>query len=242
MKSSAMTMRMDAAETMFRVQMPAFDPESTRAWMRLIKAAVLSFLLHFALLVGIPVNPTGGVPQMVSTITARLEPASADPEPMTESVAVVPEAPPAPSADKPRKAPDVTTESKPEPVRAIEQPASSPASGIEVPFIRDPTYYPAKQLDVYPQPLGQIRLDYPESAASAKVDGRLLVLLLIDEFGVVNDASVVESQPEGYFEDAALAVFRAARFSPAQKQGRAVKSRVLLQVKYLYGQSAGALR
>ena len=76
----------------------------------------------------------------------------------------------------------------------------------------------------------------------AKVDGRLLVLLLIDEFGVVNDASIVESQPPGYFEEAALAVFRAARFSPAQKQGHAVKSRVLLQVKYLYGDSVGALR
>jgi len=238
-----MTMRMDAAETLFRVQMPAIDPVSTRAWMRLIKAVVLSFLLHLALLVGIPVNPTGGVPEMVSVITARLEPATADSEPAAaESVDVVPDAMPAPRTDKPPKPADPKAETKAEPVRAIEQPPASPASGIEVPFIRDPTYYPAKQLDVYPQPLGQIRLDYPESAASAKVDGRLLVLLLIDEFGVVNDASVVESQPEGYFEDAALAVFRAARFSPAQKQGRAVKSRVLLQVKYLYGQSAGALR
>jgi protein TonB len=111
-----------------------------------------------------------------------------------------------------------------------------------VPFIRDPTYYPAKQLDVYPQPLNPIRLDYPESAAKSKLDGRVLVLLLIDEFGVVNDASVVEAQPEGYFEDAALAVFRAARFSPAQKQGNAVKSRVMLQVKYLYGDSVNAKR
>jgi protein TonB len=235
-------MRMDAAHTLFRVQMPAFDPVSTRAWMRLIKAVVFSFLLHLALLVGIPVNPTGGVPQMVSVITARLEPASADSEPVANSVDVAPETMPAPRPDKPPKAADAKAETKPEPVRASEPPPAAPASGIEVPFIRDPTYYPAKQLDVYPQPLGQIRLDYPESAASAKVDGRLLILLLIDEFGVVNDASVVESQPEGYFEDAALTVFRAARFSPAQKQGRAVKSRVLLQVKYLYGQSAGAMR
>jgi len=44
-------MRMDAAQTLFRVQMPAFDPVSTRAWMRLIKAVVFSFLLHLALLV-----------------------------------------------------------------------------------------------------------------------------------------------------------------------------------------------
>jgi periplasmic protein TonB len=242
-KSGALAIRMDAADSLFRVQMPAFDPVSTRAWMRLIKAVVLSFLLHLALLVGIPVNPTGGVPQLVTTtITARLEPASVESEPVAESVAVVPDPTPAPRADQPPKSTQAKAETKPEPVRAVEQPASSPASGIEVPFIRDPTYYPAKQLDVYPQPLNPIQLDYPESAASAKVDGRLLVLLLIDEFGVVNDASIVESQPQGYFEDAALAVFRAARFSPAQKQGHAVKSRVLLQIKYLYGQSAGAMR
>jgi len=37
-------------------------------------------------------------------------------------------------------------------------------------------------------------------------------------------------------------MFRGARFSPAQKQGHAVKSRVVLQVKYLYGESVGAQR
>jgi hypothetical protein len=59
-----MAMRMEAAHTLFQVQVPSFDPISTRAWMRLIKAVVLSFLLHLALLVGLPVNPTGGVPQV----------------------------------------------------------------------------------------------------------------------------------------------------------------------------------
>jgi protein TonB len=242
--TAARTIGMEATQTYFKAQLPAFDPVATRAWMRLIKAAGLSFLLHLALLLGLPVNPTGGIPQVVSTITARLEPATiAEDAPVADNVAlIVPEVVPPPVTEKPRVSNEVKAEPKPEPARATEQPAASPSGGIEVPFIRDPTYYPAKQLDVYPQPLNAIRLDYPESAASAKVDGRLLVLLLIDEFGGVNEASIVESQPEGYFEDAALAVFRAARFSPAQKQGRAVKSRVLLQVKYVYGQSAGAMR
>jgi periplasmic protein TonB len=230
-----------AADTYYPIPAPRFDPVSTQAWMRLIKAFAVSFLLHLALLVGMPVNPTGGVPQMVSTITARLEPAGAETEPPV-GINATPELMPVAPPDKPQKPVDAKPEIKPELARVVAVPASSPSSGFELPFIRDPTYYPAKQLDVYPQPLTQIRLDYPDSAASAKVDGRLLVLLLIDEFGIVNDASVVESQPEGYFEDAALAVFRAARFSPAQKQGHAVKSRVLLQVKYLYGQSAAALR
>ena len=235
-------MPMDAADTLLLpVRAPPVDPVATQAWLRLLKAAVLSFLLHLALLVGIPVNPTGGVPQLVSTITARLEPTAPASDAVAEILATVPDSAPAPAAENLQKPAEAKAEPRTEPARARE-PASSPSAGIEVPFIRDPTYYPAKQLDVYPQPLAAIRLDYPESAANAKVDGRLVVLLLIDEFGVVNEASVVESQPEGYFEDAALAVFRAARFLPAQKQGRAVKSRVMLQVKYLYGQSAGAMR
>jgi protein TonB len=124
---------------------------------------------------------------------------------------------------------------------AVQQ-APSPSTGVELPLIRDPTYYPAKQLDVYPEPLAAIRLDYPDTAANARIDGRLTVQLLIDEFGVVNEVSVVDAKPEGYFEEATLAVFRGARFSPAQKQGHAVKSRVVLQVKYLYGESVGAQR
>ena len=54
----------------------SFDAVSMQAWSRLLKAGAVSFLLHAVLLVGLPVNPTGGVPQVVSTITARLEPAA----------------------------------------------------------------------------------------------------------------------------------------------------------------------
>ena len=219
----------------------SFDGVSVQAWSRLLKAGAVSFLLHVVLLVGLPVNPTGGVPQVVSTITARLEPAAEAPVP--ESAALIPDPAlaPAPVADHPQKPAEPKTEARSEPPRAKE-PAASPSGGIEVPFIRDPTYYSVKQLDVLPQPLTQARLDYPESAVSARVDGRVLVLLLIDEFGTVNDVSVLEAQPPGYFETAAIAAFRAVRFSPAQKQGHAVKSRISLQVKYLYGDSAGALR
>ena len=232
---------MDATGTFAPVV--SFDAVSTRSWSRLAKACALSLVLHVTLLAGVPVNPTGGLPGVISVITARLEPAApAESEPVAENVALVPADPvPPPVAVSPPKSTAPKTDASPDPPRAT-APPSSPSTGIDVPLIRDPTYYPAKQLDVYPQPLTAIRLDYPDSAAKARVDGRLKVLLLIDEFGVVNDVSVVEAQPEGYFEEAALATFRSARFSPAQKQGHAVKSRVLLQVKYLYGESAGVAR
>lgn len=210
---------------------------------RLLVACSASLLLHLALLLGIPVNPTGGVPQVVHPIYARLEPAS-NSEPQPREAALTPaEKTGAPVREDARPEP-AATKAKPkrEPRRAATEPASAPIAGIELPLSRDPTYYPARQLDVYPQPLEPVKLSYPDRAAAQRLDGNLLLLLLIDEFGVVNEASVVEARPEGYFEEAALSVFRAMRFSPAQKQGHPVKSRVLLQVRYGYGDSAGAVR
>ncbi len=210
---------------------------------RLLVACTLSLLLHLALLLGIPVYPTGGVPQVVHPIYARLEPA-ANSEPQPQETTLIP-------AEKTRV--PVRAETRPEaaatkgePKRVSRQVPTEPApasiAGIGLPSSRDPTYYPAKQLDVYPQPLEPVKLNYPDGAAAQRLDGILLLLLLIDEFGVVNDASVVEARPEGYFEEAALSIFRATRFSPAQKQGHPVKSRVLLQLRYSYGDSAGAVR
>lgn len=219
------------------------DSALKQNWSRPLVACSLSLLLHLALLLGIPVNPTGGVPRVVHPIYARLEPAS-NSEPQPREAALTPaEETGAPVREDARPEP-AATKAKPkrEPKRAATEPASAPIAGIELPLSRDPTYYPARQLDVYPQPLEPIKLIYPDRAAAQRLDGNLLLLLLIDELGVVNEASVVEARPEGYFEEAALSVFRATRFSPAQKQGHPVKSRVLLQVNYVYGDSAGSIR
>ena len=207
---------------------------------RLPVACALSLLLHLALLLGIPVYPGGGVPQVGFPIHVRLEPVANEPQPATLTPA---EKTGVPVRENDRPGPvartaDPARESGP----AAAAQASAPIAGIEVPLSRDPTYYPARQLDVYPRLLAPLNLDYPERAAAQRLDGNLLLLLLIDEFGIVNEASVVEAQPDGYFEAAALAVFRATRFSPAQKQGRPVKSRVLLQVSYRYSEGAGTLR
>ena len=226
------------------------EPVSRPARLRLLIAFTLSLVLHVVLLLSVPVNPTGGMPDVVATIYARLEPATPEPALDTEpppDVTLIPAdratLPPAKAVEPPP--PQAQAETKPEPkseLKPITPPPYSPSAGIELPLIRDPTYYPAKQLDIYPQPLTAIKLDYPDSAAAERIDGRVLMLLLIDEFGVVNEASVVEAHPEGYFEESTLSVFRAARFSPAQKLGRPVKSRVLLHVKYLYGESAAVVR
>ena len=214
-----------------------------QGWSRLLVACLLSLLLHLALLLGVAVNPTGGVSNVAATIYARLEPAANSEAQLREATLT-----PAKQADVPLR--EGTRHERPAdkagPQResrqaAIELP-SAPVAGVELPSSRDPTYYTARQLDVYPRPLEPIKLDYPDRAAAQRIDGILLLMLLIDEFGLVNEASVVEANPEGHFEAAALAVFRAARFSPAQKLGQPVKSRVLMQIRYRYGDADGAAR
>ncbi len=225
--------------TAYAIAMP--EAPGQRAWLRLLMACALSVLLHL-LVLGVPVNPTGGTPNVVSTIQARLEPAPD--EPATEAaIEPLPETAPAPLAPRIDAAADKPAPAKtPAPPKPSAKPASSPASGVELPLIRDPVYYPARQLDVYPQPVVMIQPKCPEQAVAERINGRVQLLLLIDEFGVVNEASIVEAQPEGMFEDATLQGFRAARFLPAQKQGNKVKSRVILRVNFICNENEAAAR
>ena len=206
-------------------------------WPRLLLACLLSALLHLMIFL-VPVNPTGGTPQLVSTIQARLEDmAESDRETAVaqEEVAVPAPAPLSTEAARPAL-PEATPKPAPKAAEApAAKPPSSPAAGIEVPLIRDPTYYPARQLDVYPQPMANIQPKCPEVALAQRLNGRVQLLVLIDEFGVVNETSVVEAQPAGVFEETAAQAFRSVRFVAAQKQGNHVKSRVILRVNFLCG-------
>ena len=104
------------------------------------------------------------------------------------------------------------------------------------------TYYPARELDVYPAPRTPLRFEYPERAAREQVGGSVRIMLLLDEAGAVDGVSVVAAEPPGYFEDRVRAAFAAARFFPARKDGRAVKSRLLINVSYDPAAAEGALR
>jgi TonB family protein len=79
---------------------------------------------------------------------------------------------------------------------------------------------------------GDIDLRYRGKAAEHGISGRALLLVMIDETGTVNDVSVIEAEPANYFEDDAKRAFLSARFTPAYRNGRPVRSRVLVEVNY----------
>lgn len=106
------------------------------------------------------------------------------------------------------------------------------ASPVALTVPRDPTWYSAKQLDELPRPLGAIRPKLLQIRGEGTEQGRVVLQLLIDENGVVTDASVLEAEPQGDFAARALAAGREARFRPGSRSGRIVKSRVLMELSY----------
>ena len=93
----------------------------------------------------------------------------------------------------------------------------------------DPTYYTARELDVYPALATRLDLRHGERASAAT--GRALVLIRISESGSVEDVHLVEADPHGLGE-AVKSAFMSARFTPALKSGRAVRSRLLVHIDY----------
>ncbi|MCW5605242.1 MAG: TonB family protein [Burkholderiales bacterium] len=176
----------------------------------------------------------------MTAITATLErmPVVTGP-PATVSSAVGPES--AGEASKPyddEAAAALSPVARDTPVPAVPGVSGTPSPpaveppGSTLSRMADPTYYPASELDRYPALLQPLALDYPERAAAAGASGKVVVMLLIDETGMVNEVSVVESDPLGYFEAAVRAALAGARFSPARRNDRAVRSRLLVSVDY----------
>ncbi len=96
----------------------------------------------------------------------------------------------------------------------------------------DPFHYAARELDVYPQPLNRIEPAYPQTALADEIGGSVTLLLLIDESGRVTDVSVVDASPPDVFDESALQALAATAYAPAQKGGRAVRSRILVKIDY----------
>jgi protein TonB len=134
-----------------------------------------------------------------------------------------------------------TESSGPSAVRHAPTPATAALPAVEMPLLADPTWYPAAQLDVFPAALAPVRPAYPEAAAQADIGGEVTLLLLIDESGRVHESTAVDAQPQGTFEEAALGAFRAARFTPGQRDGRNVRSRVLVKVVFNPAEAGAAV-
>jgi len=93
-----------------------------------------------------------------------------------------------------------------------------------------PDYLGGARLDPGPQPIGEIEPKYPDSGLMR--EGTVVLRVLVDETGHVDNVAVVRATPKGAFEDAAIEAFGKALFSPGRAAGVPVKSQITVEVHF----------
>lgn len=94
--------------------------------------------------------------------------------------------------------------------------------------LNGPYYYPASELDTRAHPLTAIDLPDP---ADRTMSGYLVLRLLIDEAGEVDRVIDVVDDAQPSFEREARAAFARARYAPGTRDGRPVKSELLIEIR-----------
>ncbi len=200
------------------------------AEVRLMVAVGLSATLHILLIHSLVLRPGIPAAHQSSPIHARLVSAETTPGPAwRERVPIELPVATENAVPIPREAIPVSEKPDPEPSSPVENASLEIPALPEVP---DLIHYAATDLDVYPQLQAALSPTYPESAFAQKIAGTVTLLVLVDEAGKVTETAVVDAVPEGLFDDSAQQALSHAAFSPAQRYGRNVRSRILVNVSY----------
>ena len=229
------------------------EPQLSPAAQRVVAALSISIAIHLALIGLLRVTPAATpvyttppvlqarlelpAPQSVLVLVPALTPLLKQTPDTVEPALPSPAPVPAPAA-LPNPAPQAAPVSPASPAlpAATESVSAAPSPGtlptVNVPLLVDPTFYTAKQVDVHPRALIQIDPVYPLDATRRGIAGSVTLVLKLDETGAVQDVQVSDASPPGVFDQSALDAFHKARFAPAQKAGRAVKSLVVIKVRY----------
>lgn len=113
---------------------------------------------------------------------------------------------------------------------ATAPPRTGVAEGANIPLPHK--WFTARELDVRAEPLTAAALVYPPELMRLAPAGRVRILLFIDERGIVRKSRIAAGASESAFDEAAIKAWKEVRFSPAEKNGVAVKSQKLLEIDF----------
>jgi protein TonB len=102
-------------------------------------------------------------------------------------------------------------------------------------LLAGPWYYPPRYLHRLPSPLHPIKPEYPPAAQA--IAGRIVLVMLLNEKGGVDDYRIEASEPPGVFEDAAIQAFTRETYAPGMITGYPVKSQMLVEVRFEPGEA-----
>ncbi|MGV8992442.1 MAG: TonB family protein [Thiobacillus sp.] len=210
---------------------------------RALAAVWISLGLHAAVIALVQVVPPGATGSGGPVIEARLVSANtqpADPQALVEASdqstvlapSAVAEAQPVPQiVPQPASSqPEVTAPPPPTPTESV--PTTNRAPAVAITSSVDLTYYSARDVDVLPRALHEVQPNYPAEPDRERISGKVRLLLKIEADGRVSDIEVVSADPPGLFEVEAVEAFRTARFAPAEKNGRPVRTLTLIEVEF----------
>jgi len=206
------------------------------AGFRLAVALAISAAVHVSLVLGIAARPPSA-PEAVAPLVARVV---ADDQGAVSRSTTGPAAAISPARHRAgTKARVATTQASSlpaaDPVDALPthvalSPARSRLPTAVLPVPVDAAWYSTNELDVLPNAVGALRPTRP--AVGDDRAGMVVLLVHIDEAGQVEEVSVVTAEPAAEFGEAAVAAVQNAQFTPAQRNGRPVRSRVLMKVLF----------
>ena len=87
-------------------------------------------------------------------------------------------------------------------------------------------------VDASPKAVYQSPATYPARARAKGVEGYVVFSLLIGITGEIEQVKILESQPEGVFDDAASQSMQAWKFEPALYQGQPVKTWAKQRIRF----------
>jgi protein TonB len=90
-------------------------------------------------------------------------------------------------------------------------------------------------VDDPPRATFQAPMQYPPRAKAKGIKGYVVLSLLIGVTGEIEQVKVVESWPEGVFDEAALQGVNQWRFDPANYQGQAVRAWAKQRIRFDLG-------
>lgn len=74
-------------------------------------------------------------------------------------------------------------------------------------------------------------IEYPEMAKNAKLEGKVYILVLINESGSVDDAKVIKGIGLGC-DEAAVKAIKKAKFTPGKNGGAAIKAKLTMAITF----------
>lgn len=196
-----------------------------RIWPALAASAFIHLLLAGAPVTGI--SPRAAQSDGIALITVRIESRPLPGPDHTAAAHTEEFSGPQPAERKLATSNAMRRETAPTTALELERGAAqSPA----LPQAPDLTVYTARDLDSYPRPVAPLEFGRPAERAAGFPLAEIRFELLIDEQGFVGDIAFAEPRLSSQLETQLRAAVTSTRFVPARRNGRAVRSRVLLSV------------